>query len=96
MIRLTLLDRQEIALNCDLIAWIGARPDTTVRMVSGESLVVRETVDEVVQRIVTYRSQVLADAGLGALLSGNLASASSAASLRKRAQDVLPLFEVEP
>ncbi len=95
MIKLTLLDRQEIALNCDLIAWIGARPDTTVRMVSGESLVVRETVDEVVQRIVAYRGKVLADSGLPALLSGASTALLSGSSLG-RAQAFTPLLEVEP
>ena len=69
MIKLTRLDRQEIALNCDRIAWVEGRPDTTLRMTTGESILVRESVDEVVRRITAFRSGVLRDAGLGALFT---------------------------
>jgi uncharacterized protein YlzI (FlbEa/FlbD family) len=69
MIKLSRLDRQEIAINCDLIAWIEARPDTIVRMMAGESIPVREGVDEVIRRIAEYRSTVLRLAGLDALVA---------------------------
>ena len=79
MIKLTRLDRQEIALNCDRIAWVEGRPDTTLRMTTGESILVRESVDEVVRRITAFRSGVLRDAGLGALFTaGAPLSAESA------------------
>jgi flagellar protein FlbD len=69
MIKLTRLDRQEIAINCDRIAWVEGRPDTTLRMTTGESILVRESVDEVVRRIAAFRSGVLRDAGLAALFT---------------------------
>ena len=69
MIRVTRLDRQEIALNCDLIESIEARPDTTIRLVTGQSRVVRESVDEVLARIRTWRASVLECAGLPGLLA---------------------------
>ena len=43
MIRITRLDRAEFVLNCDLIESIEARPDTTIRLVTGQSRVVRES-----------------------------------------------------
>jgi uncharacterized protein YlzI (FlbEa/FlbD family) len=66
MIKLSRLDRQEIAINCDLIVWVEARPDTTLRMVMGESILVLDGVDEVVRRIAAFRSGVLRGAGLEA------------------------------
>ena len=69
MITLSRLDHEEIAINCDLIVWIEARPDTIVRMLAGETIRVRESVDEIVRRIIAYRSQVLGHAGLGALMA---------------------------
>lgn len=69
MIKLTKLDRQEIALNCDRIEWVEACPDTTVKLVGGESILVRESVDEVIRRVTAFRSQVLRDAGLPARIS---------------------------
>ena len=69
MIRLTRLDKQEVVLNCDLIESFDARPDTTVRLVTGHSQVVRESVDEVLARIRDWRASVLARAGLAGLLA---------------------------
>ena len=67
MIRVTRLDRREIALNCDLIESIEAKPDTTIRLVTGLSLVVRETLDDVLERIQAWRASVLQRAGLAGL-----------------------------
>lgn len=69
MIRVTRLDRREVALNCDLIESVDARPDTTIRLVTGQSLVVRESVEEVLERILAWRASVLERAGLGGLLA---------------------------
>lgn len=69
MIHLTRLNHQEIAINCDLIEWAEAVPDTTVRMVSGECILVRESVEEVLRRIVEYRRSLLSSAGLAAILT---------------------------
>jgi flagellar protein FlbD len=68
MITLTRLDRQPITLNSDLIASIEARPDATLHLITGQSLVVRETVAEVVERIRDWRASVLERAGLAGLL----------------------------
>lgn len=70
MIRVSRLDRHEIAINCDLIESIEEKPDTTIRLVNGQSLVVREELEEILRRIAEYRSRVLARAGWAALLSG--------------------------
>jgi len=69
MIRVTRLDRAEFTLNCDLIESLEARPDTTIRLVTGQSRVVRESVDEVLERIRDWRASVLARAGLPGLLA---------------------------
>lgn len=69
MVLLTRLDREKIAINCDLIEWVEAKPDTTVRLVSGESILVLESVSEVMRRIRDYRIDILAGAGLASVLS---------------------------
>jgi len=55
MIKLTRLDGEQFVLNADLIRYIESRPDTFVTLTSGERLVVSETMDEVVERAVTYQ-----------------------------------------
>jgi flagellar protein FlbD len=68
MIRLTRLDRQEVVLNCDLIESVDSRPDTTIRLVTGHSQVVRESVEDVLTRIRDWRASVLERSGLAGLV----------------------------
>jgi flagellar protein FlbD len=55
VIQLTRLDGEAFILNAELIRYIEARPDTFVTLVSGERLVVREPMDEVMKRAVQYQ-----------------------------------------
>lgn len=55
MIKLTRLNHHIVALNPDLVVWLDALPDTTLSLVSGEKVIVRESVDEVIERIVAFR-----------------------------------------
>ena len=84
MIRLTRINQRDVAINCDLIEWVEANPDTTVRMVSGESILVLESVEEVIRRITDYRKNVLASAGLAALATSGR---RSMAGIVRRAAD---------
>ncbi len=59
MIRLTRLNHQEITINADLIEHLESTPDTLIKMVNGQTIMVRESIDEVVERIVHYKRQVL-------------------------------------
>ena len=69
MIHLSRLNQRDVAINCDLIEWVEANPDTTVRLVSGETIIVLEPPDEVIRRIEDYRKRILASAGIEALLT---------------------------
>ncbi len=55
MIKLTRLDNEPFVLNADLIRYIEARPDTFITLVTGERLVVRESMDEVMERAIRYQ-----------------------------------------
>jgi uncharacterized protein YlzI (FlbEa/FlbD family) len=72
MIRVTRLDRHELVLNSDLIESVDAHPDTTIRLVNGRSHVVRESVDDVLERMREWRATLMARAGLGAFAAGML------------------------
>ena len=54
MVRLTRLNNTEFLLNAELIKFVESCPDTVITLVNCETLMVRETVDEVVRRIMTY------------------------------------------
>ena len=59
MIRLTRLNRALMVLNSDLIEHIDVTPDTVITLTSGQILRVRESADEVIERIVEFRRRVL-------------------------------------
>jgi len=59
VIRLTRLNNQQITLNSDLIKLVECKPDTVITLTSGEKILVCESVDEVVTRIVEFRRKVI-------------------------------------
>ena len=58
MIRLTRLSHVPIVLNADLIQSIESTPDTVITLTSGQKVMVRETADDVVERVVNYRRRL--------------------------------------
>ena len=60
MIDLTRLNGHRLVLNCDLIKCAEPAPDTTITLVTGEKLIVRESCDELIERTRSWRSEVLA------------------------------------
>ena len=59
MIRLTRLNNQALTVNSDLIKFVEQSPDTLITLVTGEKIVVRESADEVLARLVEFRRSVL-------------------------------------
>jgi len=59
MIRLTRLNNQPLTVNSDLIKFVEQSPDTLITLVSGEKIVVRESADDVLARIIKFRRSVL-------------------------------------
>jgi flagellar protein FlbD len=55
MIRLTRINRVPLVLNSDLIEHIEATPDTVITLTTGQKLVVAESSDEVVQKVIDFR-----------------------------------------
>lgn len=55
MITLTRLGGERFLLNAELIRYVESRPDTFITLTSGERLVVREEMNEVLARAVEYQ-----------------------------------------
>ncbi len=62
MIQLTRLNNSRLAINSDLIKFVEAAPDTVLTLVTGEKVVVREGVAEVIERVREFRRSVLCGA----------------------------------
>ncbi len=74
VIQLTRLNSNPIALNSDLIKFVENAPDTVITLINGEKVIVRETSDEVIRRIVEFRRAVLA--GLPSWSGSDVSSAA--------------------
>lgn len=60
MIQLTRLNNTTISINSDLIKVVEQSPDTVITLLNGEKILVRETADQILDRIVQFRRRVLA------------------------------------
>lgn len=58
MITLKKLNGQSVTLNAELIESLEATPDTIISLATGNRFVVRETVEEVIAKVLEYRKQV--------------------------------------
>jgi flagellar protein FlbD len=58
LILVTRLGGTEYYINPHQVESIEMRPDTTLLMLSGKHVIVRETVEEIIDRIVEYRRRI--------------------------------------
>lgn len=62
MIRLTRINKTALAVNADLIKFIETAPDTVITLVTGEKVVVTESVEQIIDYIVQFRRLILTGA----------------------------------
>ncbi len=62
MIQLTRLNHVPLVLNSDLIEHVEVTPDTVVTLTTGQKIVVLESAEEVVDRIIRFRKSIVAGA----------------------------------
>lgn len=59
MVQLTRLNGHPLAVNSDLIKFVEQAPDTVITLVTGEKIVVRESAQDVLERVLQFRRSVL-------------------------------------
>ncbi len=59
MIQLTRLNNHPLVVNSDLIKFVEQAPDTVITLLNGEKIVVRESAQDVLDRVVQFRRSVL-------------------------------------
>lgn len=58
MIELKLINGTQITLNSDLIEFIEATPDTIISLSTGKKMIVKESVTEVIDKIIEFRRRI--------------------------------------
>ena len=64
MVQLTRLNQETFLLNPDLIEQVEITPTTVITLSNSHNLLVRESAEEVLKRIVEYRRSVKSDLAL--------------------------------
>ena len=64
MIYVTRLNHKPLVLNSDLIEQIEMTPDTVISLTTGEKIMVLESSDELVERVVNFRRSIVAGPGV--------------------------------
>jgi flagellar protein FlbD len=59
MIHLTRLNQAPLVVNADLIEHIEMTPDTVIALTTGQKILVRESADEIIEKVVRFRRSVL-------------------------------------
>jgi flagellar protein FlbD len=66
MIHLTRLNHTPVVLNCDLIEHVDTTPDTVISLTTGQKLIVLESAEEIIERVVRFRRLILLGEGRAA------------------------------
>lgn len=58
MIKVTRLNDTQIVINGELIEFVEETPDTVITMTTGRKIVVKETVDELIDIMIQYKQKI--------------------------------------
>lgn len=59
MVKLTRLSGTQFVLNAEMVQEIESTPDTIVTLTSGKKVMVKESVEDVIQAVLEYKRSVL-------------------------------------
>ena len=59
MVRLTRLNNSELIVNADLIEILESSPDTIITLTTGQKLMVKESVEDIVDKVKEYKRSIL-------------------------------------
>ena len=58
MIQVTRLNGQEVYVNADLILFLESSPETILTLQNGKKVTVKETIPQVIERLVQFKSRI--------------------------------------
>lgn len=58
MIKVTRLNGKEFVVNTSIIEFIESTPDTVITTTTGKKVIVKEDVDEVIDKVIEYKRKI--------------------------------------
>ncbi|NLY86715.1 MAG: flagellar FlbD family protein [Tissierellia bacterium] len=60
MIRVKRLNNKEFVVNSELILFVEATPDTVITLTTGQKIVVAESIDDIINKVIDYKARIYA------------------------------------
>jgi len=58
VILVTRINDRDVLVNSDQIELIEEAPDTTITTITGKKVIVRDTVDEILDKVIAYKQRI--------------------------------------
>lgn len=58
MIKVKRLNDKEFVVNSELILFVEETPDTVITLTNGQKIVVVDSVDEIINKVIKYKSEI--------------------------------------
>ena len=58
MIKVVRINGREIVINAELIEFVENTPDTIISMSTGKKIIVKDSVDELISKVLDYRREI--------------------------------------
>jgi flagellar protein FlbD len=84
MIKLTRLSRASVILNSDLIEHIDETPDTVITLTSGQKLMVLESAEDIIGKVIEFRTALAGRLSCALVHSGPLATFAQGPTINGR------------
>lgn len=52
-------DNEELVVNVDQIEFVEGHPDTVLSMINGRKIIVKETKDEIIKKVVEFKRSII-------------------------------------
>ncbi|HHV27240.1 flagellar FlbD family protein [Anaerosalibacter bizertensis] len=59
MIKVKRLNEKEFVINSDLIEFIEETPDTVITLTTGRKVVVKESVDDIIEKVIDFKTKTI-------------------------------------
>jgi len=64
IIKVTRMDGEEIVVNVNLIETVRATPDTVISLTSGKKLIVKDEVDDIIAKVISFYREIYVGRGV--------------------------------
>jgi len=59
VIKLKQINGETVVVNGEMITYVRARPDTVITLSNGDKLMVEETPDQVIDKVIEYKQKII-------------------------------------